>query len=95
MFYVYLRTFVDILFQILIMAIVARALLSWFPIGPGNPFYPLLVILHQITEPILAPMRRIVPMIGMLDISPMVAMLLLLFLRGVIDSALAGAMRSF
>jgi YggT family protein len=95
MFFGFLRTFVDILFQILILAIIARALLSWFPVRPGNPFYALAVILHQITEPILAPLRRIIPMIGMIDISPMVAMFLLFFLQRVIDGALLSAMRSF
>ena len=95
MFIGFLRTFVDLLFQILILAIIARALLSWFPVRPGNPFYALAVILHQITEPILAPLRRIIPMIGMIDISPLVAMLLLGFLQRVIDGALVSAMRSF
>jgi YggT family protein len=66
MFFGFLRTFVDLLFQILILAIIARALLSWFPVRPGNPFYALAVILHQITEPILAPLRRVIPMIGMI-----------------------------
>ena len=42
-------------------------------IRPGNPFYALAVILHQITEPILSPLRRIIPMIGMIDITPIVA----------------------
>jgi len=95
MFIGFLRTFVDLLFQILILAIVARALLSWFPVRPGNPFYALAVILHQITEPILAPLRRIIPMIGMIDISPMVAMFLLIFAQRIIDSALLQAMRGF
>jgi len=95
MFIGFLRTFLDLLFQILILAIIARALLSWFPVRPGNPFYALAVILHQITEPILAPLRRIIPMIGMIDISPLVAMLLLGFLQRVIDGALVSAMRSF
>ena len=67
--YCYFRTFLDILFQVLILAIVARVALSWltlaFPIRPGNPFYPLAVIIPQVTEPILAPMRRFL-MIGMI-----------------------------
>ena len=56
------------------IAIVARALLSWFNLRPDNP---LVVILYDVTEPILAPLRRVIPRIGMLDISPMVAILLL------------------
>jgi YggT family protein len=77
MFFTFLYNFVDALFTILFWAIIARALLSWFPVRPGNPFHPLSVILFQITEPILGPLRRIIPTIGMIDISPVVALILL------------------
>ena len=77
MFITFLLYFVNALFTILFWAIIARSLLSWFPIRPGNPFYSLAVILHQITEPILSPLRRIIPMIGMIDITPIVALFLL------------------
>ena len=51
-----------------------RAIVSWFPISPRNS---LVIFLHQVTEPILAPLRRIIPTIGMMDITPMVAIILL------------------
>jgi YggT family protein len=95
MFFGFLRTFVDLLFQILILAIIARALLSWFPVRPGNPFYALALVLNQITEPILAPLRRVIPPIFMIDITPLVAMFGLGILQRVIDGALLNAMRSF
>ena len=69
-----MSTFIIILCDVLSFAIIVRAVLSWFPI---NPYNPALVILHQITEPILAPLRRIVPRIGMLDITPVVAIVIL------------------
>jgi YggT family protein len=75
-------------FELLILAIIGRAILSWFPIRPGNPFYRIAVILHQVTEPILAPLRRVIPRIGMLDITPLVALLLLQFIHGAVISAL-------
>lgn len=81
----FLYQFVDLLFNILIFAIVGRALLSWFNVGPSNPVGR---ILYEITEPILGPMRRVIPMIGMLDISPIVAILLLTFMQGLILQAL-------
>ncbi len=81
MFFTFLYNFVDALFEILFWAIIARSLLSWFPVRPGNPFHPLAVILYQITEPILGPLRRIIPTIGMIDISPVVALLLLRFIQ--------------
>ena len=95
MFVQFLVYFVNFLFQALMLAIVGRALLSWFPIRPGNPFHPLAVVLNQITEPILGPLRRIIPNFGMIDLSPIVALLLLQFLQQVLISALVNSMRSF
>ena len=42
-----------------------------------DPRNPIVIFLHDITEPILAPLRRIIPRIGMIDLSPMVAIILL------------------
>jgi YggT family protein len=81
----WLRQFIDILFQVLIFAIIARALLSWFNLGPSHP---LVRILYDLTEPILAPLRRVIPMIGMIDITPIVAIILLQVIQGIVLSAL-------
>ncbi|MCS6801835.1 MAG: YggT family protein [Chloroflexota bacterium] len=77
----FLATFLMLLFQILTIAIIIRALLSWFPIDRSNP---LITILDQITEPVLAPLRRIIPTIGMIDITPLVAILLLQLLQNIV-----------
>jgi YggT family protein len=61
-----LVTTVVILCQLLMWAIIIRAILSWFPISPDNP---IIVILNYITEPIIAPLRRIVPRIDMIDLA--------------------------
>jgi len=55
-------------------AIFIRVLLSWFPIDPQNP---LVTLLYDVTEPILEPLRRVVPRLGMIDISPMIAIILI------------------
>ena len=81
----WLRQFIDILFQVLIFAIIARALLSWFNLGPSHP---LVRILYDLTEPILAPLRRVIPMIGMIDITPIVAIILLQVIQSILLSAL-------
>ncbi|HZT08967.1 MAG TPA: YggT family protein [Chloroflexota bacterium] len=94
MFVHYLQLFIDYLFQALTLAIIGRALLSWFQLRPGNPFYPLAVILFQITEPILGPLRRILPPFGMIDLSPLVALLLLQVINSVLQQALVSAARS-
>ncbi|HET9200669.1 MAG TPA: YggT family protein [Dehalococcoidia bacterium] len=67
------------LLQVLSFAILARILLSWF-INPYTNSNPVFTFLIEITEPILAPLRNIIPRLGMFDISPIVAMLLLQFM---------------
>ncbi len=66
----YLANFINLLFTILSYAILIRVLLSWVRVDPYNP---LVQILYQITEPILAPFRRVIPPAGGLDFSPIVA----------------------
>lgn len=66
--------FVYLLAQVLFWAILLRALMSWMPGAHGNPIYRVAV---EITEPILAPLRRVVPLIGMIDVTPMIAMIIL------------------
>jgi YggT family protein len=65
---------VVILCYALIVAIIIRSLMSWFPLDPRNM---LVNIVHTITEPILAPLRRVLPRLEMIDLSPMVAVILL------------------
>jgi YggT family protein len=52
-------------------------LLSWFPIDQSNP---IVRIIWEITEPVLAPIRRVIPRIGMFDLSPLAAFLVISFL---------------
>lgn len=70
----YLVQIIVILCYVLIVAIIIRSLMSWFPIDPNNIFVN---IVHTITEPILAPLRRILPRLEMIDLSPMLAIILL------------------
>ncbi|HWP27934.1 MAG TPA: YggT family protein [Chloroflexota bacterium] len=85
----WLLSFIDLLFQILIFAIVARALLSWFNLGPSHP---IVRVLYDVTEPILAPLRRVIPTIGMIDITPIVAIVLLDIIRRLIELAVVRAL---
>ena len=75
--------FVEVLCNILIVAIVARALLSWFTNDPRNP---LIAALDQVTEPLLAPLRRIMPRTGMFDFTPLVAILILVAIQTLVAS---------
>ena len=69
-----LRSFV----LLLIILIVVRALLSWFS-DPYDPFQRLLI---SVTEPLMAPARRLLPALGGIDLSPMLVVLVLWLLRG-------------
>jgi YggT family protein len=62
----------------------ARAIMSWFPIRPGTPAASIYGVLHDLTEPVLAPMRRIIPPAGMFDLSFLVLFVLLSILRAFI-----------
>ncbi|NOZ06825.1 MAG: YggT family protein [Chloroflexi bacterium] len=81
----FLATFIDTFFFALNLAILARILLSWVQVDPYNP---LVQLLFQVTEPILEPFRRIIPPIGMIDISPVVAIVVLQIVQQVLMSTL-------
>ena len=85
-----LLNFVNILVFVLWGAILARVIISWIPIGEDSPFMPAVRFVYQITEPILAPIRSVLPNTGMLDLSPMIAMLLLIVLQRIANSVLGG-----
>ena len=68
-------------FTILKTALIVRVLSSWFPISPYSAWVNWS---YRLSEPILSPLRRIVPILGGLDITPIVAYILL----GIIESAL-------
>lgn len=77
----FLYDFVDLLFDLLSFAILARAFLSWFNV---NPYNPAVVFLRQITDPILDPLRRIIPPVSGIDFSPLVAIFLLQIIRRIV-----------
>ena len=82
----FLARFVDILAWILYIALIARVAVSWFNLGADNQ---VVNIIYQITEPILAPLRKVLPSVGMLDFSPVVALILIGIVQWLIGS-LAG-----
>lgn len=64
-------------FQLLFWVLLIRAILSWFSQG----YNPVEMVLGQLTEPLLAPIRRIIPPIGGLDLSIVVLLIALQFLQ--------------
>ena len=82
----YLALFVDIFAEILVLAILVRVILSWIrPMGSKGPFS---TFLFEITEPVLSVFRRFIPRLGMIDISPIIALLVIQFARAFVISLL-------
>lgn len=84
---------IRVVVQIEVILIFVRVLLSWFPGIP--PWHPMVRLLVAFTDPVLIPFRRILPTIGGLDFSPIVALILLQvvgnFVADLVDTSGAGA----
>jgi YggT family protein len=62
--------------------VIVQAILSWV-----NPFAPLAPAIQQLTQPLLAPIRKVIPLIGGVDLSPLVLILVLQILLSLLDPA--------
>jgi len=64
------------LLNIYLILIFARIILSWFPVSPGGALAQIFSFLYTVTEPVLGPIRRAIPPIGMggmgFDLSPII-----------------------
>ncbi len=76
----------DVVLTIYMWVIVIRALISW--VNP-DPYNPIVQILQKVTEPVLRPLRKLVPThrIGV-DLSPLIAILIIIFLRAALIKTL-------
>jgi YggT family protein len=84
---------IDLMFTLIYVVILGRIILSFIiPLMQGR-VHPIVIniydVLTQMTEPILAPIRRVLPTFGMLDFSPLVAIILLQIIRAVLVSAIS------
>ncbi len=66
------------LLRIYMIVLLVRAVLSWFPVGSSNVLAQVQRILFDLTEPVLAPVRRVIPPAGMFDLSFMLVFFVLL-----------------
>ena len=80
------KEIVELVFNIFVFAVFARAILSWF--DPGN-YNPASSLLQSLTEPLLSLCRKIIPDLGGIDLSPLVALVLLQVAKMVILPPLA------
>jgi YggT family protein len=70
-----------------VVVLFARAVMSWFPIRPGTPWSSLYGVLLDLTEPVLAPLRRVIPPAGMFDLSFIVLMFGLFIVHSIVCAA--------
>lgn len=59
------------------LVLFGRIVLSWFPISPGSPLATVFSFVYSVTEPVLGPIRRVMPSTGMFDLSPIIVILAL------------------
>lgn len=80
---------VDLLFTLYILMFIVRAIASWI-----NPYarHPILIFVNYATEPLLRPIRSILPPTGQVDFSPLVATLILIVLERAVVGLLAALM---
>ena len=84
-FIVAIAQIIGVILTILTWIIIIRALISW--VNPG-PYNPIVQFLYRVTEPILMPIRRILPALGGFDLSPIVALVGIMFIRSFVVQTL-------
>lgn len=65
---------IDKLIHLYSIVVLVAVVASWIRLDPSNP---IIRVVNALTEPVLAPIRRILPPVGGLDLSPMILLLLL------------------
>ncbi len=77
-----LATLLDLVLSAYIWIVIGRAIISWVN---ADPYNPIVRFVYEVTEPLLAQIRRVVPMIGgAIDFSPMILIIAIMFLRSFI-----------
>ena len=76
------ENFISAIGTFLYLAIIGRSILSWFPNVSRNN--PVVQFVYLATEPILSPIRKVVPRAGMFDFTPMIAIILIFLVQGVL-----------
>lgn len=78
-------TIIDMALGLYMLLIFGRIVVSWVS---ADPYNPIVQFLYQATEPLLRPIRRRIGIMGGLDLSPMILLLVVVFLRGFVVATL-------
>ena len=76
---------IDVLSQILVLLVIVSAILSFFM----DPYHPIRRGVDNIVQPMLEPIRRVVPLVGMFDFSPLILIILIQVLSNLLISFLS------
>ncbi|MBW3667774.1 MAG: YggT family protein [Actinobacteria bacterium] len=83
-----MQTLLCQLLQLYVLLLFARIILSWFPISPDSGLSTIFGLLYSITEPVLGPVRRMLPPVGIggmgLDLSPIIVLFGVQILRSAV-----------
>ena len=77
---------ISIFSQVLTFIVLAHVILSYFM----DPYHPVRAFIDRLVEPLLAPIRRVVPLIGMMDFSPVILIILVQFISSILVNILIG-----
>ena len=92
-FIIALAKVIDIVLTVYMWIIVARALISW--VNP-DPYNKIVIFLYRVTEPVLRPIRRIIPRHNLpIDFAPLVVLLVIIFLQYFLVQTMIQAARGF
>jgi YggT family protein len=72
MVFIYLARLINLLADLIVLLVIVEVALSYFL----SPYHPVRHALERIVEPLLVPIRRVVPLVGMFDLSPLVLIIL-------------------
>ncbi|MEN6460878.1 MAG: YggT family protein [Syntrophomonas sp.] len=72
---------IDIIFEVLVWMIIARCVLSFVR---HDPRQPVIRFIYDVTEPVMAPFRKIIPSTGGIDFSPIITVLAIEFIRRIV-----------
>ncbi len=79
-----LAQFISVFSQVLVILVIVHVILTYFM----SPYHPIRLTVDRVVEPLLSPIRRIMPTIGMLDFSPLVLIILVQLISSVLVSLL-------
>lgn len=75
---------ISIFSQVLVVIVVIHVVLSYFM----DPYHPIRAFVDRLVEPLLSPIRRVVPLIGMFDFSPLILIILVQLIAGLLEKLL-------